>query len=277
MLEALGYEQSQAGSKNHVQVFSSVNPPSVIEMHTRLWEDYEGQKINILKSLNLDGDCVNLKACGLDIITLEPTRHLIYQIFHIVKHFMIDSISARYLVDITLFIKKYKGRIDFKIFWDSMEALGYAQFSRQFFNLCGVYLGLDISFFGQSEPVLDENAQNLMADIMGGGMTAAAGQDHWQIMGIMTPYLVGDKKVRRTSFGRKFDAVFLRPQDLQGKFVYAQKYKILLPVAWVHRGIEYLRQYSRRKKNTQSAGEKLKLTDRRLYLLNRLGLIDEKE
>jgi len=277
MLEDMGYEQNQASSKNHVQVFSSINPASVIELHTRLWEDYEGHKISVLESLNLDGNCVPVKACGLDIMTLEPTRHLIYQIFHIVKHFIIDSISARYLLDITLFIKKYEAQIDFGIFWSSMEALGYAQFCKQFFNLCGFYLGLDISFFTGSKPVLDLDAQSLMADIMGGGVTAKAGQDHWQIMGIMTPYFVGEKKVSKTSFGRKFDAIFLRPKDLQGKFVYAQKYKILLPVAWVHRGIEYLRQYSRRKSNTQSVGEKLKITEHRLYLLNRLGLVDEKE
>jgi len=277
MLENMGYEQSQANSKNHVQVFSSVNPASVIELHTRLWEDYEGQKIDILESLHLEESRISVKACGLDIITLEPTRHLIYQIFHIVKHFIIDSIGARYLLDITLFIEKYKDQINFEIFRQSMEALGYTQFCRQFFNLCRAYLDLDVSFFMEGEPMLDIDAENLMADIMGGGVAAESGQEKWQIMGIMTPYLVGEKKIRKTSFGRKFDAVFLRPKDLQGKFVYAQKYKFLLPVAWVHRGIECALKYSGKKEHTQSAGEKLKLTERRLYLLNRLGLVDEKE
>jgi len=276
MLEEMGYKQSQEGSKNHVQVYYSGNPRSVIELHTRLWEDYEGQKIDILESLRLEENRVSVKACGFDITTLEPTGHLIYQIFHIVKHFILDGIGARYLVDVALFIEKYKEQIDFEIFRKSIEALGYTQFCKQFFNLCGVYVGLDISFFTEDEPVIDADAQSLMFDIIGGGVAAGVG-DQWQIMGIMTPYFVGEKKARRTSFGRKLDAIFLRPKDLQGKFIYAQKYKILLPVAWVHRGIEYLRQYSRRKDHTQSAGEKLKLTEHRLHLLNRLGLVNEKE
>jgi hypothetical protein len=273
----MGYEHDEEHSNAHVQMLVSRDPASIIELHTRLWEDYEGRQMSVLESLALDAELVSVKACGLEIMTLEPTRHLIYQIFHIIKHFMLEKIGVRYLVDITLFIEKYAEQIDFKFFRESMHALGYAEFSRQFFNLCGIYIGLDTRPVTGSEPVLDDDAEKLLADILGGGAGGTGGQAQWQVKGIMTPYLTGEKQISGTSFGRKLDAIFLRPEDLQGKFVYARRYKILLPVAWVHRGFDYALKYLSRRKSTQGASEKLKITDERLILLNKLGLVDEKK
>ena len=279
MLEDLDYVHNTEHSKNHVQIFTMRDSDSVIELHTRLWEDYEGQKIDVLKSLNLtdSANLVSADVCGFEVLTLEPGRHLTYQMFHLIKHFMLDAIGSRYLIDITLFIEKYRQQINFGSFWESMDSLGYSQFCRQFFILCGSYIGLDTSFFMDGEPVPDENALMLLSDIMNGGTKAGDDKEQWQLLGYMTPYFVGEKTMRKTSFGRKLDTVFLRPKDLQGKFVYAKKHKFLLPVAWVHRTIAYFMKYNRRRVRRHSVSEKMDAAERRLNLLNGLGLINGKK
>ena len=277
MLEAMGYVQNHARSIKHVQVLSSTNPVSTIELHTRLWEDYEGKKIGILESLDLASQegLVRVRACGLDVLTLEPGRHLAYQMFHIVKHFMLDGVGMRYLIDITLFIEKYKEQIDFNVFWNNMEALSYERFAKQFINLCKFCMGLDTNGINLGDSVLDNDTISLLADIMHG---ATIGKDiyRWQILGVMTPYFVGEKKISKTSFIRKFDAIFLRREDLTAPFEYAKKHRVLLPVAWVHRGVGYALRYFRYRKNFYGASAKLNIIENRLDLMNRMGLVDEK-
>jgi hypothetical protein len=275
MLKDIGYEHKTKSSEEHVQLFIMQNSGYAIELHTRLWEDYEGQQINVLEAFKLTAPekLISLNVCGFDITTLEPGGHLTYQMYHIIKHFILNGIGMRYLIDVTLFIEKYKEQINFKTFWNNMDKLDYSQFCKHFFTLCGLYVGLDTEFFTSEELVLDENAQNLMIDIM----SRRTANEQKQIMAYMTPYLVGEKTMRKTALGRKLDTIFLRPKDLQGKFVYAKKYKFLLPIAWIHRIIDFIVKSRRRPEAHHTVSEKMNAAEQRLNLLNKLGLVDGKK
>ena len=108
LLRDCGYTKDDKDSKKHVQVYINRKFDHTIELHTRLWEDYEGPRVEVVKSLKLSSPQKNIKvnACGIEVYTLAPREHLIYQIFHIIKHFSLNGIGVRYLIDITLFINK---------------------------------------------------------------------------------------------------------------------------------------------------------------------------
>ena len=112
VLVELGYEKIEELSKTHVPTYvvDDGNRYLKIELHDRLWEDYEGKQADILKEMQLDNPktFIQQKAVGINITTLGHTEHLIYQIFHIAKHFFFEGISLRYLVDIMLFIEAHE-------------------------------------------------------------------------------------------------------------------------------------------------------------------------
>lgn len=278
MLEEMGYRLVRESSKEHVQVYHQESPSSYIELHTRLWEDYNGKRIQALEAMNLTApeNLVVENACGARLTTLEPRRHLVYQIFHIVKHFMLEGISVRYLLDITLFIQHYRDRIDFEQFWADMERLEYTVLCQHLFSICVRDYGLDERVLCGKRAMMDGDTERLLIDILGrdGHWEKTA---KWQIMGTMIPYFVGEKEMRKSRIGRKIDAIFLRPKDLTKEYAYARRVPILLPVAWIHRAVRYLLDYFANRKILYNASEKLDVTEYRLYLMNRMGLVNEKE
>lgn len=276
MLHNLGYRQNQTASKANVLVFERQNPYHMVELHTHLWEDYEGNKIDILRSLNLTGkdNFYRTKACGIDVWTLKPTQHLIYQIFHIVKHFMLEGIGVRYLVDLTLFVHFYHNEIDFDKFWRDVTLLGYNDFCRHLFTICTTWLGLSPSFFPGINLNPNQQTAMLLLDMFQGGVLYPK-EAAWQILGTMTPYFTGEKTVKKSKFGRKLDAIFLRPKDLTKDYAYAKKCPLLLPVAWAHRAGRYLHGWATHRKLLYNPNEKLGVTEYRLNMLVNLGLAEQ--
>ena len=277
MLEELGYCRDQKSSKDHVQVYVRSHPSHVVELHTRLWEDYEGEKINIIESMSLTSKetLIEMQVCGLDILALGHGQHLVYQIFHIIKHFMLEGVGIRYLIDIVLFVEAYANQIDFNLFWESMDSLGYTKFCRHLFAICIKYLGMDPGILKEENTREDPETRILLEDMLRAGPSynKTAG---WQILGAMTPYFTGEKEVRRSQMGRALDVIFLRPKDLTKGYSYAKKCVILLPIAWVHRAYKYLTGWLANKKYFYSINEKLDVTEHRLHLMSGLGLVNEK-
>ena len=95
----------------------------------------------------------------------------------------------------------------------------------------------------------------------------------WQIMGMMTPYFTGQRGTGNSSFKRKLEIIFPKADDLPDELAYAKKNKILLPVAWIHKIINYLKKYHQNKSTWYSAGEKLDVAEHRLKLMKDMGLI----
>ncbi|MBQ1193141.1 MAG: hypothetical protein IIX45_03370, partial [Lachnospiraceae bacterium] len=67
--------------------------------------------------------------------------------------------------------------------------------------------------------------------------------------------------------------IFPKADDLPDELAYAKKNKILLPIAWIHKIINYLKKYHQNKSTWYSAGEKLDVAAHRLKLMKDMGLI----
>lgn len=144
-LKELGYKKDEHDSSEHVPVYYRENPYHRVELHYSLWEEFKGPKIEILESYGIteEASMVKLEACGMNLTTLGYEEHLIYQMFHIIKHVLVEGMGFSGMVDITLYINKYGDRIDFSSFWKKMEKLGYATFCETFFQCCIFYLKMD--------------------------------------------------------------------------------------------------------------------------------------
>lgn len=275
LLEEMGYVLSEA-SKKHVKVYVREAPiPHVVELHTRLWEDFEGDRIDRIRELDLDEreSLLCLSVCGMELHTLGHRQHLLYQIFHIAKHFILEGIGIRYLVDITLYIEQFQSQIDFERFWNEINHIGCGEFCRRLLTICVRYLGMDSRILQGQEPVTPAAIQPLLHDMMNNGVIYQRSKG-WQIFGIMSPYLAGNKTISKTRLGRRLGVIFLRPGDLTADYGYAKKCVLLLPVAWVHRICKYMRNWLSNRKGLYNANEKFATAEHRLRLLDEMKLVE---
>ncbi len=275
LLVELGYEKNITSSKNEVQVYKNNQKTHMVEAHTCLWEDYKGPRMTILDGLGLTNPdtLIGLKTCGIDITTLGHEQHLIYQVFHIIKHFSLNGIGIKYLIDITLFVNKYLDQIDIKDFWNKIDRLGYTKFTEYFFYICHKYLGMTDEIYAYRKPVIGKDILSFIVDLISVGNINER-EAGWQIMGAMEAYFTGNERVSDSRFRRKLQMIFPSVKALPKVYDYAKKYPVLLPVAWIHRDIKFIIKKICQKDNVYGVTEKIDVAENRLYLIKHLGLAD---
>lgn len=275
MLVGEGYVINEEHSKEQVCVLKYNSFPHTIELHTCLWEDYEGKRLDILEHMELTAKekLITLETCGFQVTTLGYEEHLIYQLFHIIKHFSLEGIGVKYLADITLYVDAYGKYINFEQLWDKLEQLDYAKFAHYLFAICIEFLGMDGSILKNRQMEMGDELYEFMLDLFNGGVFGGTKKDSWQILGMMTPYFTGEKKGAKSRFRRKLAVIFPRAKDLQDHYAYARNHPVLLPFAWVHKAVKYLFKYKQRSDSWYSAGEKLDVAEHRIDLMDKMGLL----
>jgi|GEM_PF-1474229 len=208
-----------------------------VDMHFRMWGDYQDQRTEYLDSLNLTAEDTNIKLPLLDGQVHMPgcTQHLIYIIYHLVTHLTFQGIQLREFVDISLYVNRYVADIDVAALWRHIDNLGYKRFCVLFFNAC-------VEIFGMTP------------QIMGAGFSGQPHTEPWEFMSSVCELCMNhrrDKTHRAASatvyrlyhgsggrisqWSLMFDLLFPKAGMLSERYLYAKKNPVLLPVAWVER------------------------------------------
>lgn len=279
LLKELDYEINTEKSNAEVTVLKVEKElfMHTIELHTCLWEDYQGRRIEILEGLGLTKkeSLINLKVCGFEVTTLGYEEHLIFQIFHIIKHFSLEGVGTKYLADLTLYVDAYDRYINKDHFWNSLDKLGYSKFTYYIFVICAEFLGMSTDILNGRKLEMGPEVVAFMEDLLQRGRIYSDKDAGWQILGMMTPYFTGERGTSKLKWKRKLEVVCPRAKDLPDEFAYARKVKILLPIAWVHKAICYLIRYNKNKNTTYSTSEKLDVAEHRISLMKDLGLLEK--
>lgn len=276
LLEELGYTGNVAGTKDHVPVFAKKTGVLCmkVELHDCLWEDYEGKQADILESLNLSAKETLIRQTfqGLEYTTLGITEHLIFQLFHIVKHLFFEGISLRYFTDISLYVNKYYDEIDWKRVRENMEVLHYERFFDCIVNICQRNLGMRIGIPGV-EPVTEEMMGHLLADVLE-KKDPSMQKDSYETINFLRTYFMRDSVIKESKFQQKRKQFLPLPSELHERYSYARKCPVLLPVAWVHRVIYFIGYKRDCKKYGKDANAAIKKSEGRLDLMRELNLMD---
>lgn len=283
ILKELGYKKNYEKSKVTVPVFYNEKSGHKIELHYCLWEDFKGPKMEMLDKMNLitRDNTININVCNRHIKTINHNNHLIYQMFHIIKHFSTESVGIRYMADITLFINKYIEYIDIKDFWSKIKQLGYEQFCYMFFDLCCKNLNMNRRIMNIEDNISLLGEENLLNDMLVNGSEKADNKSY-QILGLVTPYIQGEGIYKQSGFKRKLKIIFPGKNELPDKCNYAKKHPILLPIAWIHKFSGWTYRYIQfRLKNKSgvtmyNAKEKIDAADTRIQLMDEMGLLKKK-
>lgn len=280
LLQNLGYCYVESASKDHVPVYkiSEGNRFLKIELHDCLWEDYTGRQADLLEQLQLAAPktLLHTTACNIPITTLGYEQHLIYQIFHIAKHFSFEGLPLRYLTDLTLYVNAYHNEINSSHFWNVMKRLKYDVFCDAIFKICIHYLGMNAALLSKEYKKYALN-ETLLIDILTAGKEEGTTVEAWASADTLSRYLMRDTQATQNHFLQKIHMLFPSPSELKDKFSYAKKHKFLLPIAWIHRFIGATSYSKYCKKHGRSANDAYNKIDHRLKLMKDLKMVDFKK
>lgn len=278
MLNQLGYTYYPEASKEYVPVYRirSGNRRLSIELHERLWEDYTGKQVNLLASLRLDApeSFLSMDACDIPITTLGYEEHLVFQIFHIAKHFSLEGLRLSYLADIVLYVNAYFSHIDFQHFQSVMKELKYDMFCDFLFKLGVTYLGMNPLALSEEYRDLPLN-EHVLEDLFMAGQTEEDPGQAWASTELIASYFTRNTAVASTSKKQTLRTFFPAPGDLKDKFAYAKKYPLLLPLAWIHRFASAFRYTLHCRKHNLSSTKVLNKANQRISLMNQIGMLDK--
>lgn len=278
MLTQLGYTYYKEASKQYVPVYRirSGNRCLSIELHERLWEDYTGKQVNLLASLRLDApeSLLYMDACNIPITTLGYEEHLVFQIFHIAKHFSLEGLRLSYLTDIVLYVNTYFSHIDFQRFQSIMKELKYDVFCDFLFKLGVTYLGMNSLALSDEYRDLPLN-EHVLEDLFMAGQTEEDPGQAWASTELIASYFTRNTAVASTPKKQTLRTFFPAPGDLKDKFAYAKKCPLLLPLAWIHRFASALQYTLYCRKHNLSSTKVLNKANQRISLMDQVGMLDK--
>lgn len=249
----------------------------VIELHSRLWEEKEGRKLQILEGLDITKKerLWNVKIGMDEFWTLGVTEHFIYLIYHMVKHFFVSGIGLRHLTDIVLYMKRYKEEIDFEYFWNVMEELEYTEFCVNIFYLCEKHFELDKNVIPKEYKRNTEVEEHILNDILAAGVFGGKTIERWKSGRILRTYYENEeKKAPKNKFLLFINFLFPKKEEFSHQVVEKQEYSSVIVIAWFQR-IFYLLKKWKKDKRKCSMKKRVDCASDRIELLKKINLIKD--
>ncbi len=270
----LGFMLDDADSKENVAIY--YNNVLKIEAHFTLWEDYQGRNTEILCEERLDDPktLIDVKITdNLSVTTLGVTEHLILQMFHIIKHYILEGIESRYFCDIALYVNKYIDVIDFDRFYRVFRDMNFEDFCVVYFSECIKYFNMDKRALNEREQKFPEDEAAFFRDIIYLGKRDLNDHAEYSLLGILSPYVNGGKKTEENKILRIIQTLFPSAKDIDQKYGYCKKYSALLPIAWVHRALRTIYFKITKKDKVYGAGKKLQESEYRIRMMKNVMLL----
>lgn len=233
-------------STDHYEIVCRNAKGETIELHTKLYDDL---RCDVLFGGNSGiSETFTKKQIPnyFNITTLGVNDGAIYNFLHCVKHFLGSGVGIRQITDVLLYVHRFWNEMDREKFISELKRMKYDAF----FNVCQyigkVYLGISPvgEIYTENEKII-ETASKLLEDIENGGVF---GRDKEERRNFYYKYMnrvLQEKQIKQkpTFFGKIksfLKAAFVKKKVLYVKYPYLKKWPILLPYAWLHRGISYI-------------------------------------
>jgi len=247
--------------------FHKENSPLYVEVHKSLFAPDSDAYSDCNRPFDgaLAG-AASITIQDLRVRTLAPTDHLLYLILHAFKHFLHSGFGIRYVCDIALFAEHYRDELDMEHVVTECEKLRAGQFAAAICRIGTKYLGMDPAAVPEvwREMAVDETP--LLEDILTGGLYGVADENRLHSGNITL-------NARASGHGGSvWKAIFPSAEYLRWRFPYAQKSVLLLPIAWAHRILLYLKRST--KGTNVSAAASVRIGQERVRMMKYYGIIE---
>lgn len=178
-------------------------------------------------------DAMKVKVGGVDTLSLSLEDLALHLCAHMASHMAISGFGVRQLADLVLLVE-YKGNeINWNEFKEKAEKSGLTQFSIGMFKVCNYLFGMEIpkELNIKNKKEDEEIIKLVVDDIFTGGVYGQ--RDLSFSFRAQVGYDIDNDST--FSMIKRYIQVILPPTSkLSDRYAYARKYKILLPIAWIH-------------------------------------------
>jgi hypothetical protein len=201
---------------------------------------------------------VHLSTGGIDILTLEPTDHMIYLLLHAMKHFALSGVGIRQICDVAVWGEKYV--LDWDRVKDTLKKAGGLIFAE-------AVLDAGIRYFDMNLPEGWErrDCTNLVLDSLGGGTFGHASSDRLHSASMTSVGTINGQSAAVSLI----KAVFPSRTVMEINYPWVAGNRLLLPVGWTVRLFRYIRKIE---KNNTPLGS-IRIGMQRMKLLEEYGVL----
>lgn len=220
VLEQLGYTMKSSGDHDASWY---CEPNLHIEMHYQLLGDNSRQK-EYYKNV---WDKLHLREGKQYIYDFSWEDYYIYMMLHLAKHFYAGGSGIRSVIDVWIFLEKMEKDLKWDYIDREVEQIGLHEFENHIKKLAQIW-------FGDEES--DEFYDKLTLYIINSGVFGI--RDYYNAVRVVERS--GTNENARLGWIKNIiETVFLPLKEMIWQYPYLKKYPVLLPVAWVQRGIRH--------------------------------------
>lgn len=234
-----------------------------IELHRKLFDDSAFEKNNGCFA-HAETQLLRLGGSGaeVEIRTFNHTDNLLYMVLHALKHFISGGFGLRTALDIALYAERYFDSINGEGLTEKLKNNSAVDFASAIFDICTKELGADKKIFALIGGRRADGGE-MLEDILAAGIYGTSEEIRAHSANITRNAASGGSRLSGI-----IKSIFPPYSYMKKKYSYAEKAPVLLPFAWLHRGIQYF--FGQKKGNT--AGDTLGLARKRAKLIESYGI-----
>lgn len=200
-------------------------------------------------------------------LAMPPHEHFMYLLLHAYKHFIYSGVGIRQTCDIALWAQRYAGQIRWERLLEECRRVHAERFAAAQFRIAERYLGCSLPL-PDCWMRIDVDVEPLLEDMFAGGVHGASDLTRLHTATVTLNAIRKDRTGEKAGILR---SIFPTREYMAGRYPYAGKYPLLLPIAWGSRIWGYLCEI--RKDDSSSASDSLHLAKERIALLKYYGVI----
>lgn len=244
-----------------------------LEMHMDLFAKESGAygHLNDLFTEAFDTSViVNIQ--GTDVHTLNPQLHFLYLLCHSLKHFLHSGFGVRQVCDMLLFAQHYASDIHWTELIKLLRENQMYDFSMNLMNIGVEHFGFTWDDIAVPKPDdVEFDSLPLLNDMLDGGIYGKSDADRVHSANIT---LNAAENETASAASGILASLFPDKDYIQTHYPYTKKWKILLPVGYLHRIGAYLLKRKSAPKN-RSGKSSTQIGMERVRLLEKYKILDK--
>ena len=249
LLESKDFRVSIRGATSHHSVCQH-KKYGMLELHVALYAELirEIWFGNVTENELVREEFVEVTDENGTFATLGYTDHLIFLTLHMIKHFILEGLTLRMMLDLALFFSKNKDSIDAGRYWKVMEKLHYDQLINCVLRNMISHGGFEQSDFPGISSDVPAQKSAILEDLLQGGYMGVKEKEarHKSGMQYNRQMILREKSQGQYAlfmvlwkFRSGLNAMFPSVHKLCKKYPCVEKNKWLLPFVWTYHAVSF--------------------------------------
>ncbi|MCF7924722.1 MAG: nucleotidyltransferase family protein [Candidatus Izimaplasma sp.] len=192
---------------------------------------------------------------------LLPEYNLFYQLYHMIKHLYHSGVGFRTIVDIYIFLKHNQNNFSKDIYNMIYNDFPNKEFTQNILLIINEVFQDNLLFgYLRNDKIRQNVMRNFIGYLFASGVHGIA-EDHNLFIGGMAKQSKSNRFILITKIKFLFSKTFLSYNLMRGLYPYLNKYKFLLPIAWLQRLFKLIFKKSSRRKLKRFSASRSQITE----------------